>query len=403
MYDLISSNIFEELNEDALSEILYYWDNIVELRYSYLSVICKKTIYRSISYTILNKQIQNPFITIKLIKIVYLLENFCGIQPNQVLLEKTQEFYDKLVSIFIYIDKLVGLEEFTEKFFYKTNILEIISKNKSYTITNKQFIVILFHDIERTSGYLITSCNGLEQSSANNKAVYDKFKKNCLTYLTRLSSRIRLLNSIIIAKNSLLNEQDIQYHLIKYYYGILKNSFDENSKHIKFFVKSESEPYEKTELWNLFLEHLILPFSQTIEPVLHIDNIIEMLNRFYGDIKKYIELMDKELYTDFIGILSILSNETEWPDDLPEQFLDPILFVPIKNPMVLPESRIIIEKAVIESHLIENHYDPFNRQPLTYETLVEFNHQEEQVKFCIEFIKKRNDWIKSNHCQKCSD
>ena len=48
---------------------------------------------------------------------------------------------------FIYIDKLVGFEEFTEKFFYKTNILEIISKNKSYTITNKQFIVILFHDI----------------------------------------------------------------------------------------------------------------------------------------------------------------------------------------------------------------------------------------------------------------
>ena len=295
------------------------------------------------------------------------------------------------------------MEEFTEKFFYKTNILEIIASNKYYTITNKQFIVILFHDIERTSSYLINSSNGLEQLMANNKAVNDKFKKTCLSYLTRLSSRIRLLNSIIIAKNSLLNEQDIQYHLIKYYYGILKNSFDENSKHIKFFVKSESEPYEKTELWNLFLEHLILPFSQTIEPVLHIDNIIEMLNRFYGDITKYIELMDKELYTDFIGILSILSNETEWPDDLPEQFLDPILFVPIKNPMVLPESRIIIEKAVIESHLIENHYDPFNRQPLTYETLVEFNHQEEQVKFCIEFIKKRNDWIKSNHCQKCSD
>jgi hypothetical protein len=403
MLDLLSSDVFEQINEDTISEILFYWDNIVEMRQSQLSIVCKKTIYRSISNIILNKQIHNPFITIKLIKIVYLLENFCGIKPNDVLLEKTQEFYDKLVSIFIYIDKLVGLDEFTEKFFYKTNILEIIANNQSFTITNKQFIVILFHDIERTSGYLITSSNGLVQLSANNKAVYDKFKKTCLSYLTRLNLRIRLLNVIIMDKNTLLNETDIQYHLIKYYYGILKNCFDENSKHIKFFVNSDPDKYEKKELWNLFLEHLIIPFSQTIETVLHIDNIIEMLNHFYGDIKKYIELMDKELYTDFLGILRCLSDEIEWPDDLPEQFLDPILFVPIKNPMILPESKIMIEKAVIEAHLIENHYDPFNRQQLTYETLVEFNKQEEQLKCCIEFIQKRNDWIKSNHCQKCSD
>ena len=136
------------------------------------------------------------------------------------------------------------------------------------------------------------------------------------------------------------------------------------------------------------------------------DDVVEMINRFYGDIPTYLELMDKELYTDFIEILRVLSleiSEIEYPENLPEQFLDPILCVPIKNPMILPESRIIIDKAVIEAHLIENKYDPFNRQPLTYEQLINFNMQEDQMNYCIEFIQRRNDWIKSNHCQKCND
>ena len=54
-------------------------------------------------------------------------------------------------------------------------------------------------------------------------------------------------------------------------------------------------------------------------------------------------------------------------------------------------------------HLVENKYDPFNRQPLTYEQLNDFNSLEEQHKRCIEFIQKRDDWIKTNHCPKYND
>ena len=405
MYDLISSDVFEKFNEDTLSEILYYWDNLVDTRHNFLSNVCKKKVYRSISNIIMNKNINNPFITIKLIKIIYLLEKFCKIVPKLVLLEKTNDFYDKLVSIFIYIDKLVGLDEYSEKFFYKTNILEIIFNNNSYQTNNKQYITIIFRDIEHTLSFIIQSANGIEQLS-NNKTIYNNFKKNCLNYLTRLNLRIRLLNQIIINKNPVLNELDIKYHLIKYIYGILKNCFDKNSKYIKFVVKEDVSSYEKKELWNLFVEHIIIPFSEAIDTVFHMDDVVEMINRFYGDIPTYLELMDKELYTDFIEILRVLSleiSEIEYPENLPEQFLDPILCVPIKNPMILPESRIIIDKAVIEAHLIENKYDPFNRQPLTYEQLINFNMQEDQMNYCIEFIQRRNDWIKSNHCQKCND
>ena len=95
-------------------------------------------------------------------------------------------------------------------------------------------------------------------------------------------------------------------------------------------------------------------------------------------------------------------HDKELPDNLPDEFLDPLLFTPIKHPIILPESKIIMDKAIIEAHLVENNYDPFNRQPLTYELLTEYNCKEEQKILCLAFIQKRDEWIKTNHCQKCS-
>jgi hypothetical protein len=62
--------------------------------------------------------------------------------------------------------------------------------------------------------------------------------------------------------------------------------------------------------------------------------------------------------------------------------------------MILPESGIIIERTVIMSYLLENKYDPFNRQPITFEQLEQYNSLDNIREKCQEFIIKRDTWIK---------
>jgi hypothetical protein len=406
MFSLVDSDTFIQLDEDTISEILYYVDNLIDSSHNTLSVVCKKTLFRSISKLLLYKHIINPYITIKLIKIVYLLEKFCNIDPKIILLDNVGPFYNKLCNFYISIDKLAGLDMFSEKFFYKTNILEIILANADYKITNKQLVIIIFNDIESTLEYLITSSKQLEQTATLNMALYENYKKNSLNYLSRLKFRIIILHRLILEKNSLFNEIDVKYHLIKYYYGVLKNCFDINSSSIKISVLANDNETLIQELWNFFLENVIRPFSLTIDKVLNITDIVEMINCYYGDIDKYLKLMDRDIGTDYSETLRIILlgiHDKELPNNLPDEFLDPLLFTPIKYPMILPESKLIMDKAVIEAHLVENNYDPFNRQPLTYELLMEYNCREEQKLLCLAFIQKRDEWIKTNHCQKCSE
>jgi hypothetical protein len=396
IYDLICSEIILGLDEEIISELLYYVDHLIDKNHNNLSVVFKRSIYRVSSNLLMNKQIDNPYIKIKLIKIIYLLEKFCEINPVIILGENYLNLYDRLINIYIYIDKLAGLDIYLEKFFYKTNILEIISANYSYKITNKQFLIILFNDIECIFEYLILSSKQLDQNNLNN-IVYENYKKNCINYLSRLKLRILVINKMITENNELFEETDIKYHLIKYYYAILKNNFDNNSNSIKRKINNSSA------IWDVFIDNIIKPFSITIDHVFQINNTVVMIYYYYADMEKYLKLMDIELGTNFNETLQkcwLEMKDTMLPDNLPELFLDPLLFTPIRNPVILPDSKIIIDREVIEAHLVENENDPFNRKPLTKIELDKYNMEEEQRLICIEFIQKRDNWIKTNHCQK---
>ncbi|KAJ9060091.1 Ubiquitin conjugation factor E4 [Entomophthora muscae] len=50
--------------------------------------------------------------------------------------------------------------------------------------------------------------------------------------------------------------------------------------------------------------------------------------------------------------------------DIPEEFLDPLMFTLMTEPVVLPSSGMTIDLATIKAHLLSDNTDPFNRQPL---------------------------------------
>ncbi|KAG9315705.1 ubiquitin elongating factor core-domain-containing protein [Chiua virens] len=56
--------------------------------------------------------------------------------------------------------------------------------------------------------------------------------------------------------------------------------------------------------------------------------------------------------------------------EVPDEFLDPLMFTLMRDPVILPSSRAVIDRATIKSHLLSDTKDPFNRVPLTINEVI---------------------------------
>ncbi|OAY60270.1 probable ubiquitin conjugation factor E4 [Manihot esculenta] len=56
--------------------------------------------------------------------------------------------------------------------------------------------------------------------------------------------------------------------------------------------------------------------------------------------------------------------------EIPDEFLDPIQYTLMKDPVILPSSRITVDRPVIQRHLLSDTTDPFNRSHLTVDMLI---------------------------------
>lgn len=57
-------------------------------------------------------------------------------------------------------------------------------------------------------------------------------------------------------------------------------------------------------------------------------------------------------------------------EDAPEEFLDPLMYTIMKDPVTLPTSHVNIDRSTIKAHLLSDSTDPFNRSPLRLEEVV---------------------------------
>ena len=80
-------------------------------------------------------------------------------------------------------------------------------------------------------------------------------------------------------------------------------------------------------------------------------------------------------------------------DEVPDEFLDPIMGTIIKHPIMLPDSDIIMERDIIYRHVLAEKNNPFNRKELTINELESFNSNEEIKNKLNEFSKKLEDYL----------
>jgi len=66
-------------------------------------------------------------------------------------------------------------------------------------------------------------------------------------------------------------------------------------------------------------------------------------------------------------------------DDAPEEFLDAMMFTLMKDPVILPSSKQVVDRATIARHLLSSQTDPFNREPLTMELVLPDNDLKDKI------------------------
>lgn len=73
----------------------------------------------------------------------------------------------------------------------------------------------------------------------------------------------------------------------------------------------------------------------------------------------------ERIWTEF-GTAVAADDEDE---DVPDEFLDPVTCALMDDPVLLPTSNHVMDRAAIARHLLSDPRDPFNREPLSIEQL----------------------------------
>lgn len=135
---------------------------------------------------------------------------------------------------------------------------------------------------------------------------------------------------------------------------------------------------------NTFINHLPLDTNYSEENYKNILQYYIENNANEEDvIFQMIELVDN---------IKVIKTTNYDIDDVPEEFLDPLTFLPIEQPYILPETLTIVDKLSIYKHLLTKQENPFTRSPLNEEVLEKFNQTEEIQAKIQEFINKFETW-----------
>lgn len=105
------------------------------------------------------------------------------------------------------------------------------------------------------------------------------------------------------------------------------------------------------------------------------------------------EMFEKELiqFVEKAKDIKVADEEEELElGEVPDEFLDPLMYTLMKDPVKLPTSKISIDRSVLKAHLMNDPTDPFNRMPLKME----------DVEDDVELRNKIKDWIQYKRMEK---
>ena len=305
---------------------------------------------------------------------------------------------------------------------YTNNIVSIISKIKLFYIELDNYDEYYKHEIKNK---IISIFNILLKPNLC-QTHYKSFIENNKDIFLKFIINMNEINNICIDNFIYYYKKNIYNVLTNQYYNYIR----ENSTLYKYLLKNSIEHIDESVI-NVAISKInnnIYGLTDLLEEKNNIYNILIFLletliildeKGFIKNMKEdsFFNLEKKELlYSKMLKIcdcekqLETIENfnmlikkiddfeiqEEENYDNIPDEYLDPIGNILIKNPIILPSSNVIMEEEIIKKHLLYHNFDPFNREELNINMLKEYN-QKDEIKKKIEIFKNNiSEWLLEN-------
>tara|TARA_B100001093_G_scaffold517230_1_gene598181 strand:+ start:1756 stop:4008 length:2253 start_codon:yes stop_codon:yes gene_type:complete len=407
---------FKKFNDNELSEINInltknkrYWKKNFSKKLYFFLTNNKISIYFKLKFInnfLLNKSkyLSCPLILRVLIKFyvdshkIMENDNFTVYQKNLI-----------QIKILSYLES-----NFNEKFF-NTNLNKEFNYIENNQSVFNDFYILMISDINYSLSKLSQAYSIFEsEKSFNNNLINYSFK--ITKSLNFIFNTYNMLSRIIKIKNFCKFKvfYDKLLEMFSNFISIfIKNNIYNSLTMIKNYVFTKNYLSEK---YSLKLNNLINKIFTDLDLILE-DNYIKKQKKLSNsdvfqenDISKTILLFGKiPINTDNneINICAVLGkliklicdnkkNDIKYKNEIPNEFIDPILLVEISDPVELPETKNILNKNTIFNHLIFYQTNPFSGSELNKEKLIEYNELPEVKDRCLKILEKINEWKEKN-------
>ncbi|CAI5795489.1 ubiquitin conjugation factor E4 A [Podarcis lilfordi] len=122
-------------------------------------------------------------------------------------------------------------------------------------------------------------------------------------------------------------------------------------------------------------------FAQTVRVLKKINKPGNMIVAFSNLAERIKSLADRQL------------QEEETYADACDEFLDPIMSTLMMDPVLLPSSRVTVDRSTIARHLLSDQTDPFNRSPLTMDQIRPNTELKERIQQWLAERKKEKEQL----------
>ncbi|XP_030320692.1 ubiquitin conjugation factor E4 A isoform X2 [Calypte anna] len=125
-------------------------------------------------------------------------------------------------------------------------------------------------------------------------------------------------------------------------------------------------------------------FAQTVRVLKKINKPGNMIVSFSNLAERIKSLADRQ------------QQEEETYADACDEFLDPIMSTLMSDPVILPSSRVTVDRSTIARHLLSDQTDPFNRSPLTMDQIRPNTELKEKIQRWLAERKKQKEELQDS-------
>lgn len=305
---------------------------------------------------------------------------------------QNEQFYDKYeprYHISFFLRFLTNHTSYKDTFINLLNISDAISEKFITYIINdisELFYEIIYH-FEKIDNLYNKLHNEVSIESEDD---YTKVSKLLETFTTFLNEKIIMLEYIFNQINIFTISQNIIHKIEKIILHLLRKIIINSTNYSNIITMNKIN----LDLYTITIKilYIIINLYKSND----FKNYLHEQEQCFS--KNIFTLIKKEHFTDAIkswyiyyNLLQLEYNINESKiieKEIPDKYLDPLLNTLITSPVILPESKIIIDIETIKKHLETHKDDPFNRTPLTIDQLLEYNNTDDIKEKLTEFIKE---------------